>query len=270
MRTFVVYRALMLVLKWKTSSAIIIAAQNSPTHDIDIDGSASKENLPNTTRVPRNRRYDDEDHSCGKKFRWHFCMDFAISNLGRWSLRRHRPLGERFSWLWSTEESIRASRWKSYLELEVPNYYQGVRKSPGTEQWFEATKEELAAFEKKSTWTMLKGSPRQKMIGTKWVFSIKKNGKGEIQCYVARLIALGYPQTHDVDYLLRHTLLLRILIQFVYSWLCAVTDSTTCSNMMWIPHFLMVLWKKTCSFSHRKGYRINRATIASRTVVYMA
>jgi hypothetical protein len=43
--------------------------------------------------------------------------------------------------------------------------------------------------------------PTLKVIGTKWVFAIKRNEHGEIERYKARLVALGYRQTYGVDYL---------------------------------------------------------------------
>ena len=41
----------------------------------------------------------------------------------------------------------------------------------------------------------------KKVIGTKWVFNIKRNENGEIDRYKARVVALGYRQTHGVDYM---------------------------------------------------------------------
>lgn len=39
-----------------------------------------------------------------------------------------------------------------------------------------------------------------KVIGTKWAFAIKRNDKGIIERFKARLVALGYRQTPGVDY----------------------------------------------------------------------
>ncbi|CAI5707229.1 unnamed protein product [Peronospora effusa] len=54
---------------------------------------------------------------------------------------------------------------------------------------------ELKALEEKDTWTVHTQRPSQKVIGTKWVFALKRNELGEIIRYKARLVALGYKQT---------------------------------------------------------------------------
>ena len=43
-------------------------------------------------------------------------------------------------------------------------------------------------------------NPKQKVIGTKWVFAIKENEHGKIERYKARLFALGYRQTLGANY----------------------------------------------------------------------
>ena len=85
--------------------------------------------------------------------------------------------------------------------LEEPSTYQNALNSPEAKQWSKAIQAELTALEEKSTWTVMKYKPGQKVIGTKWVFTIKRNDKDEIQRFKARLVALGYKQTPGVDYL---------------------------------------------------------------------
>ena len=49
-------------------------------------------------------------------------------------------------------------------------------------------------------WKLIKLSKRKKVVGCKWVFSIKYKVNGTIYCYKARLIAKGYTQSYDINY----------------------------------------------------------------------
>nr|CCA24282.1 putative polyprotein [Albugo laibachii Nc14] len=84
--------------------------------------------------------------------------------------------------------------------LEAPTTYEDAINSPEAEFCKKAIAEELKALKEKKTWTMQKKGDNQKVIGTKWVFTIKRNEHGEIQRYKARLVALGYRQTYGIDY----------------------------------------------------------------------
>jgi Reverse transcriptase (RNA-dependent DNA polymerase) len=43
-------------------------------------------------------------------------------------------------------------------------------------------------------------SPGKKVVGYKWVFTLKHNPKGNVEQYKARLVAKGYSQTYDIIY----------------------------------------------------------------------
>nr|CCA24274.1 putative polyprotein [Albugo laibachii Nc14] len=48
--------------------------------------------------------------------------------------------------------------------------------------------------------TVVTKKPEQKAIGTKWVFTIKRNKDCEVERFKARLVALGYGQTYGIGY----------------------------------------------------------------------
>jgi hypothetical protein len=68
------------------------------------------------------------------------------------------------------------------------------------EKWINVMDEEIKAFEKNNTWELTTIPKEQKPIGVKWVFKEKKNAKGEVEGYKARLVVKGYSQRPDIVY----------------------------------------------------------------------
>ena len=63
-----------------------------------------------------------------------------------------------------------------------------------------AMEEEILDLKKNETWErcmLLKG---KRIVGCKWVFSIKYHADGTNERYKAQLVAKGYTQTFGVDY----------------------------------------------------------------------
>ncbi|GJV20715.1 retrovirus-related pol polyprotein from transposon TNT 1-94 [Tanacetum coccineum] len=64
-----------------------------------------------------------------------------------------------------------------------------------SKKWRQAMEEEIKSIEKNDTWELTTLPKGQKAIGVKWVYKAKKNAKGEIEKYKARLIAKGGKST---------------------------------------------------------------------------
>jgi hypothetical protein len=60
--------------------------------------------------------------------------------------------------------------------------------------------EEMAALDKNNTWVLTTLPSNKRVVGCKWVFTVKQNSEGKIERYKARLVAKGYSQTYVVDY----------------------------------------------------------------------
>jgi len=52
--------------------------------------------------------------------------------------------------------------------------------------------EEIASIEKNDIWKLVFKPKRKKLIGVKWIYKEKKNTKGEVERYKARLVAKCY------------------------------------------------------------------------------
>ena len=61
--------------------------------------------------------------------------------------------------------------------------------------------EEIESLYKNETWVLVKPPTRQRIVGCKWIFKIKKGNPGvEKTRYKARLVAKGYNQVPGVDF----------------------------------------------------------------------
>ncbi|WJX11696.1 Beta-galactosidase 8 [Trifolium repens] len=67
-------------------------------------------------------------------------------------------------------------------------------------KWVQAIKEEMEALQNNKTWNIVPMPRNKKIVGCKWVFSIKHKADGSIERYKARLVAKGYTQIYAIDY----------------------------------------------------------------------
>lgn len=58
---------------------------------------------------------------------------------------------------------------------------------------------EIQTMLERNVWTLVPKT-NQKVIGTKWVYTIKENSEGKQVIYKARLVALGNDQRANLDY----------------------------------------------------------------------
>lgn len=79
------------------------------------------------------------------------------------------------------------------------NIYEALS-SPHAQQWLEAINKEMEAHQANGTWELTQLPEGRKTIGSRWVFIVKRNSDGTIDCYKACLVAQGFTQTPGVDY----------------------------------------------------------------------
>ena len=61
-------------------------------------------------------------------------------------------------------------------------------------------KEELKSMDDNQVWDLVELPESSKQVGCKWVFKTKRDSKGNIERYKARLIAKGFTQKDGIDY----------------------------------------------------------------------
>uniref|UniRef100_A0A2N9JBE9 Integrase catalytic domain-containing protein n=1 Tax=Fagus sylvatica TaxID=28930 RepID=A0A2N9JBE9_FAGSY len=76
----------------------------------------------------------------------------------------------------------------------------GFKEAVQDKKWRNAMDEEIKAIKKNDTWELTTLPHGKKAIGVKWVYKMKKNAKGEVERYKARLVVKGYSQQQGIDY----------------------------------------------------------------------
>lgn len=59
---------------------------------------------------------------------------------------------------------------------------------------------EMEALKKNSSWEMVPLPQGKKLVGYRWIYTVKYEADGFIDRYKARLVAKGYTQTYEIDY----------------------------------------------------------------------
>jgi hypothetical protein len=67
-------------------------------------------------------------------------------------------------------------------------------------RWKEAMDHEIATLEKAGTWVTVPRPAGKNIVGSKWVFCIKRKADGTIDKYKAHLVAHGFTQIYGVNY----------------------------------------------------------------------
>ncbi|CAL9007551.1 unnamed protein product [Prunus brigantina] len=95
-----------------------------------------------------------------------------------------------------------------------PSSYRIAAQSPA---WVKAMHKELEALQMQGTWSLVPCPSQKNIVGSKWIYKIKRNVDGSIARYKARLVAQGFSQQQGLDFsetfspVVRHTTVRLIL-----------------------------------------------------------
>lgn len=82
-------------------------------------------------------------------------------------------------------------------QIQVPQTIDEALRDP---KWKAAVYDEIKALEKNNTWHISELPAGKKLVGCKWIFTIKHKFHGSIERFKARLVARGYTQSYGIDY----------------------------------------------------------------------
>jgi hypothetical protein len=66
--------------------------------------------------------------------------------------------------------------------------------------WHDAMCDEIKALRSNHTWSLVPFHPSMNVVGSRWVYRIKRRVDGSIDRYKARLVARGFTQQEGIDY----------------------------------------------------------------------
>ena len=83
---------------------------------------------------------------------------------------------------------------------DSPSGWKEAMAGPDSDRWMDAAQTEIDALLANGTWELVELPKGQRAIGSRWVFLIKCQADGTIDCYKARLVAHGDNQRPGIDY----------------------------------------------------------------------
>ena len=96
------------------------------------------------------------------------------------------------------------------MYLQESDFDIGIRKDPVSfsqamesgdfSKWMEAMNEELKSMAHNGVWDLIELPNSCKPVGCKWVFKTKRDAKGNIERFKARLVAKVFTQKEGIDY----------------------------------------------------------------------
>ena len=85
-------------------------------------------------------------------------------------------------------------------KIEEPKTIDDALNSDHSQEWKVAADFEYSSLIENQTWDLVKLPEGDNIVGCKWVFRVKHDGNGKVNCFKGRLVAQGFSQRHGVDY----------------------------------------------------------------------
>ena len=157
--------------------------------EIPADGNQDQDEIANQ-RVAHDdeENHQADDQRVGATFEERFMEE--VRNVGE---RRIRRPPNRFD-----EECYLAN--DITADINEPVNIDEAFSGEHSTEWKQATDSEFNSLIENETWELVPLPKDKNIVGSKWVFKVKRDENGCIQRYKARLVAQGYTQAEGIDY----------------------------------------------------------------------
>ena len=81
-----------------------------------------------------------------------------------------------------------------------PESFQEAQTHKDRGSWMKAMQEEMESIQKNNTYELVKLPKGRKALRNKWVYKLKKDGRGDLVKYKARLVVKGFGQKKGIDF----------------------------------------------------------------------
>jgi hypothetical protein len=81
-----------------------------------------------------------------------------------------------------------------------PTSFEEAMRSAHSSKWLEAIKDEMRSMSANKVWDLERIPNGAKIVGSKWVYKMKCDSKGNVERFKARLVVKGFTQREGMDY----------------------------------------------------------------------
>lgn len=85
-------------------------------------------------------------------------------------------------------------------QVNIPDTYHEAIRSPQSQSWKLAMEGEMETIKDREVWTLVEKPLNARILGSKWVYTIKCNNENEIIRFKARIVAQGFRQEKGIQY----------------------------------------------------------------------
>ncbi|KAL5537282.1 hypothetical protein ACEPAF_1105 [Sanghuangporus sanghuang] len=103
-------------------------------------------------------------------------------------------------WVDNYDEEYALTTVMDHKDLLEPRTIKEARSLPEWPMWEQAIEEEMKALENIRTWEIGHAPKGTNIVGSRWVFKVKKDAGGKPIHYKGRLVAQGFSQIPEVNF----------------------------------------------------------------------
>ena len=85
-------------------------------------------------------------------------------------------------------------------KIEEPSTIECAVNGKYSKEWKSAADLEYSSLMENETWELVKLPKGRQAIGCKWIFRVKYDGDGNVECFKGRLVTQGYSHKHGINY----------------------------------------------------------------------